>query len=75
MVISASKLRQNIYRLLDKVAKTGVPIVIVRNGKTLKIVADPPVSKLARLKKRKCINGNPEDLVHIDWSKEWRPFI
>jgi len=27
--------------------------------------------KLDRLKKRDCIVGDPEDLVHIEWSKEW----
>jgi len=41
----------------------------------LRIVADkPPASKLARMKKRPgLINGNPEDLVEIDWSVHWNP--
>ncbi len=73
MAVTASKLRQNIYKMLDQVLKSGVPLTIIRNGKILKIVPEQPVSKLSRLKKRKCINGNPEDLVHMDWSHEWRP--
>jgi hypothetical protein len=73
MVVSASKLRQNIYKMLDQVLKTGVPIVIVWNGKILKIVPEQPVSKLGRLKKRKTYTGDPEDFVHMDWSHEWRP--
>ena len=31
------------------------------------------LGKLANLKRRDCIIGDPEDLVHIDWSKEWKP--
>ncbi len=29
-------------------------------------------SKLDRLKRHEgCLIGDPEDIVHIDWSKEW----
>jgi hypothetical protein len=30
-------------------------------------------SKLANAKKRPIIKGDPEKLVHIDWSHLWRP--
>ena len=30
-------------------------------------------SKLQNLKRRDCIVGDPEDLVHLDWSNGWRP--
>jgi len=76
MVLTASKLRENIYRILDQVAETGVPVEIVRGRRRLKIVpADESApSKVARLKVRpKAIAGNPQRLVHIDWSKEWKP--
>ncbi len=39
-------------------------------------VASPnvePKSKLANLKPRNLIVGDPEDLVHMEWSDEWRP--
>lgn len=74
--LTASTLRANIYRILDQVAETGVPVEVVRGGKRLKIVpADEPVpSRLDRLKRRpKAIVGDPAALVHIDWSKEWKP--
>lgn len=29
-------------------------------------------SRLAVIKKRSIIKGNPEDLVHLDWSSCWR---
>jgi len=38
----------------------------------LKIVPDKPVSKLDRLKTRKNIFvGDVEDIIGMDWSKEW----
>ena len=36
--ITASKLRENVYRILDEVLETGIPVEINRRGKKLKIV-------------------------------------
>jgi hypothetical protein len=71
MRITASKLRENIYRILDETIETGIPVEVERKGSILRIVPDKPVSKLAKLKKRNCIVGDPEDIVSMDWSKEW----
>ena len=71
MGITTSKLRQNIYKLLDQVAETGEPLEIRRKGKILKIIVENQRSKLAALKKRDVIVGDSEELVHIDWSSEW----
>ena len=73
MTVTASQLRGNIYRLLDQVAATGQPLVIRRHGHDLKIVPVSSGSKLDRLVKHDCIVGDPESLVHQDWSSEWRP--
>lgn len=76
MKITASKLRENIYRVLDQVVETGVPVEIERRGRRLKIVpADEPArGKLDRLDPHPdAIVGDPEDLVHLDWSAEWKP--
>ncbi|MEI7901708.1 MAG: type II toxin-antitoxin system Phd/YefM family antitoxin [bacterium] len=73
MTVTVSGLRQNIYRLLDHVIETGQPLEVRRGDCLLKIVAKKPASKLAMLKPHKCIRGNPEDLVHLDWSREWKP--
>ncbi len=72
MSVTVSKLRQNIYQLLDQVIETGQPLEIERHGTKLRIVPSEPVSRLARLPKRKCIKGDPEKLVSIDWSSEWK---
>jgi len=71
VTVTASKLRENVYQILDSVLETGEAVEVVRKGRVLRIVADTPSSRLARLKKRDCIKGNPDDLVEIDWSKEW----
>jgi hypothetical protein len=69
--VTASKLRADIYNILDQSLKTGVPVEVVRKGKILKIVPESKPSKLSRLKKRNAIVGDPEDLVHMDWLHEW----
>jgi len=70
MKVTASKLRENIYGILDQ-ALEGVPVEVVRKGKILRIVPDVKPDKLSRLKKRDCIVGDPDDIVHMDWLSEW----
>ena len=71
MKVTASKLRENIYSILDQALETGVPVEVIRKGKILKIVPEVKPDKLSRLKKRNCIVGDPEDIVHMDWLHEW----
>lgn len=74
MTITASKLRANVYRLLDEILETGRPLEIERNGKTLVIAPKEPRSIWDRLPRREgYIVGDPDDLVHMDWSSEWNP--
>lgn len=76
MTVTASKLRQDIYNILDSVIETGEPVQIARKGRVLRILADPlPGSKLSRIVKRPGLLCDPEELVEIDWSKEWKPFL
>lgn len=72
--VTASHLRANIYKLLDQAIDTGRPIEVERRGRILKIAAEAPPSKLARLPRRKdFVRGDSADLVHVDWSSEWKP--
>lgn len=74
MTVTASQLRANIFKLLDKVLETGQPLEIVRKGQVLRIVPAEPPSRLDRLVRRdEFINGDPGDLVQLDWSGEWKP--
>jgi hypothetical protein len=72
MIITASVLRGNIYKLLDNVLESGKPLEVERKGRTLQIVPKETGFKLSKLTKHDCIQGNPESLVHIDWSDEWK---
>ena len=71
MKVTASKLRENIYNILDQALETGVPVEVERKGRILKIVPQHKPSKLDKLKKRDCIVGDPESIVHMDWLNEW----
>ena len=72
VAVNASNLRKNVYRLLDRVLRTGKPIALVRKGQRLKVVRDAPKGgKLARLVPHACIKGDPEELVRRNWSAEW----
>ncbi len=73
MVLTASKLRENIYRVLDQVLETGVPVEVRRKGRTVRIVPAEAVPKLSRLARRDFLRVDPEAIVHLDWSGEWRP--
>lgn len=71
MAITASALRGNIYKLLDKILESGKPLEVERKGKRLQITSKRPVSKLSRLIKHACIQGNPKSIINLDWSDEW----
>ncbi len=73
-VLSPTLLRANLYRLLDEVLETGVPIEIDRDGRRLRIVPVEPVGRFPALSPDPdYLLGDPQDIVHLDWSGEWRP--
>ena len=75
MNITVSKLRENIYNIMDSVLETGLPVFIRRKGKILKITVEGKVDKLEPLKgrdKRNIICGDPDSLIHLDWLPEWK---
>jgi len=73
MTVTASVLRKDIYHLLDEVLATGKALEVKRKSGTVKIIAGKFSPKMERLRKHECIQGDPEDLVHSDWSGEWQP--
>lgn len=71
--LTASKLRRNIYKILDEILETGKPVEIERRGRILRIApADRPTrSKLDALEPHpEALACDPEELVHIDWLAE-----
>ena len=81
MPVSASRLREDVYRILDSVLETGDPVEIIRKGRVLRIVAvETPSSRLEKLAKNAdsragVILCDPEQLVETDWSGEWKPDV
>ena len=79
MKMTATRLRSELYRILDQVLETGEPVEITRAGGT--VVIKPVASVRAGRKPRKpssnpdLVVGDPDDLVHFDWSKHWKPFL
>ena len=71
MPITASSLRQNIYKLLDKVIETGEPLEISRKGTLLQIIPIKKQKKIHKLKKRDVMKGDPASIVHMDCYHEW----
>lgn len=66
--ITVTELRGNIYKLLDEILATGIPLEINRGGRKLTITPVEPVDKFANMEFRPdIINGDPEDLVHMEW--------
>ncbi len=71
MIYTATTLRKSIYSVLDSVLVSGIPAVIVRNGKRLRIVPEEPVGRLERLVPHRIVQGNSEDLVDLKWDGAW----
>lgn len=72
MPLSATQLRADIDRVLDECLRTGEAVEIVHNGRVLRIVPDRPQVSLESLPRRAdVIVGDPDDLVHVDWTDEW----
>jgi hypothetical protein len=67
MAIKATKLRQNLYQLLDEVLESGKILEIERKGKILTIRPPLVKSKFDQLENHSTIKGNPNDLISIDW--------
>jgi hypothetical protein len=48
----------------------GTPVEIVRKGTVLMIIPER-ASKLARLKKRTGFDGDPDEIIGMDWMRDW----
>lgn len=74
MVLTVEALREKIYNVLDGVLETGIPVVIERNGRRLKIIAENPPSKLDNLVDRTdAVTGELDDIARIGFTMdgEW----
>lgn len=73
MKLNATNLRASLYKVIDQVIETGIPVEIERKGKIVKLVPVQERNKLANLEAHPdTIMGNPDDLIHMDWSNYWK---
>ncbi len=73
MRITASRLRADVYKILDRIIESGRPVEILRNGKLLEIaLKQPQASPKPGTGRRRAMIGDPEDFVHWNWLGEWR---
>lgn len=78
MAITATKLRADLYRVIDNVIKKGVPVEVELRGRKVRIVPAEPRDKLSALIKRPgVIVGDPGRLPRVKtfdekkWRKKW----
>ena len=63
--MSLTALRNQLFKVVDEVIRTGVPAVIERKGHRLKIVLEEKKNKLDNLESHDCIVGDPDELVAL----------
>ena len=78
MKVTATKLRSELYQILDRVLETGEPVEVTRAEGT--VVIKPLLSeRRSRPVKRKpkpnpnLVVGDPDELIHFDWVAHWKP--
>ena len=75
MVVSPSKLRENLYNLLDSVIEKGELLEISREGKLLRIIPEQRPSRLDKIVAKKITTASDDELINTPWESEWKPFI
>ncbi|MCB9077387.1 MAG: type II toxin-antitoxin system Phd/YefM family antitoxin [Anaerolineaceae bacterium] len=66
-IVTPTELRANIYRLLDEILQTNVPIEVKRGNRLLRIVPVEKPDKFQNLVSMPdVIWGDPEDLVTVN---------
>ncbi|MDP3231219.1 MAG: hypothetical protein Q8S33_12300 [Myxococcales bacterium] len=78
MKVTATKLRAELYQILDRVLETGEAVEVTRAEGTV-VIKPLRSERRARSAKRKpkpnprLVVGNPDDLIHFDWVSHWKP--
>ncbi len=80
MTLTLEQFQKDAVPLLAKLKETGKTLLLVAGQEKFEVRpanAVSPEESLAELQKllpkRDIIVGDPEDLVHLDWSSEWSP--
>ncbi len=72
--MSATRLRSELFKTLDRVVAKGETVEIERPGGAVRIVPAASGNRLARLSLHPgTVAGNPEDLANLSWEDAWQP--
>ena len=73
MEINAAEFRQNVYKFLEEVIKTGKPLVILKEGKKLQLspYLEEKSEKRSFFKKKDSQVKDSDEHIHVDWSEDW----
>jgi hypothetical protein len=72
-MIPTQQFFSNIEQLLESMADSHEALEIEYKGRTFVLSVKPCSDKLSNLKPHPgCLTGTPEDIVHMDWSGEWK---
>lgn len=70
--LTATELRRNIYRVLDRILETGAPQEIVRRGRRLTIaLQEPKRRRFEDAPRHDVLNCSFEELVATSWDQAW----
>lgn len=72
--VTASALRADVYRILDRAIETGEVVEIERNGVVVRLVPPRPRRWIDTLPRRpEVLVGDPAELPEVGWSDAWAP--
>jgi hypothetical protein len=70
--MTPTELRNDIYRVLDDVLRSGIPQEIIRGSRTLLLVpAEGRRLRLEDLPRREALSCSPDELIATSWDHEW----
>lgn len=80
MTLTIEEFQKDAKPWLERMKETGETLVLLSGPEAFEVrstgLADAVVARRnfkTLLPKRDILVGDPEELVHIDWSSEWRP--
>ncbi len=72
--LTATELRRDVYRVLDRVLETGAPQEILRRGRRLMIMpSEPKRRRFEDAPKHEVLSCSFEELVATSWEQSWNP--
>jgi len=74
--MNATQFRASLFTVIRRVLSTGEPVDIEWKGQHMQLASresKSPSGKLARLRPHpEALRGDPDSIVHLDWSSEWQ---